>query len=99
MISSVANEERVGGKFRAGTGSAPGIKTTGNKERVLPSGILNGKMFDNLNPRERSQVLKVWMHYFTEFKFPDLTEKDMASAKLKRRAKPATIAEAIKTVH
>lgn len=99
MVAATANEERVGGKFRAGTGSAPGIKTTGNKERVLPSGILNGKMFDNLTPRERAQVLKVWMHYYTEFKFPDLSEKDLARAKQKLKIKPATIAEAIKTLH
>jgi hypothetical protein len=56
-------------------------------------------MFDNLTPRERSQVLKVWMHYYTEFKFPDLTEKDLARAKQKLKIKPATIAEAIKTLH
>jgi len=96
MVAQKGNEERVGGKFRAGTGNAPGIRTTGSKEKVLPSGILNGKMFDNLTPRERSQVLKAWMHYYTEFKFPDLTEKDLARAKQKLKIKPATIAEAVK---
>jgi len=99
MVAATFNEERAKPKFRAGTGNAPGIKTTGSREKVLPSGILNGKMFDNLNPRERSQVLKAWLHYYTEFKFPDLTEKDLARAKQKLKIKPATIAEAIKTVH
>lgn len=97
MVAQNANEERTKVKFRAGTGIAPAIKTTGNREKVLPSGILNGKMFDNLNPRERSHILKVWLHYYTEFKFPDLTEKDLARAK--QKLKTGNIATAIKTLH
>ncbi len=75
MVSQENNMDDTKRKFRGG-GNAPGILTTGAREVVIPSGILNGRMFHNLTPIERARIVKVWMHHFTEFKFPDLTQRE-----------------------
>lgn len=76
MVSQEKNSERTKRKFREARAGAPAILTHGVKENVIPSGILNGKMYDNLRPEERGRVLKIWMHHYTPFKFPDLTKRE-----------------------
>lgn len=76
MVSQEKNSERTKRRFREATALAPAILTTGAKEVVIPSGILNGRMFNNLAKHEQARVLKIWMHHFTPFQFPDLTERE-----------------------
>jgi hypothetical protein len=76
LVSQEKNSERTDRRFRAAKAGGPAIITTGEKQVVVPSGILNGKMFHNLTDAERAQVLKVWMHSYTPFQFADLAQKE-----------------------
>ncbi len=76
MVSQEKNSERAQRKFREASAVSAAIITTGPKETVIPSGILNGRMFHNLTPNEKGRVLKIWMHNFTPFQFADLSKRE-----------------------
>lgn len=79
LVKKRFNLEEQGRKVVAG-GSSPGFVIAGNVVPTIPSPLLLGQPWDDLTPRERGQLLKVYMHNFTEYKFPDLDERQHALA-------------------
>lgn len=49
----------------------------------LPSGIIHGKPWDELNRREKQQVVKVWHHF--NIRKPDLLDEEQAEHKMQDR--------------
>lgn len=80
LVNKRFDLEETGRKVKTGSGNAPGIVVQGNIVPTIPSPLLLGQEWDRLTPRERGQVLKVYMHNFTEYKFPDLDERQNALA-------------------
>lgn len=60
MMKKVANKERGQDKFRGGDGKAPAIFVRGSEIDVIPSGILRGLPWDQLDAGERSRVAQNW---------------------------------------
>lgn len=62
LKSRKANIE-INTKFRAASGGAPGIKTS-SAEVVLPSRILEGRPWQELDKRERFSVITAWLKFY-----------------------------------
>lgn len=47
-----------------GKGSDKSVSLDPASSNFIPSGILNGEIFDALNKREKTQVVKAWHHHY-----------------------------------
>lgn len=56
-----------------------------NSANHLPSAIINGEPWDQLNKRERGQVVKVWHHF--NVRVPDVLGEEQAEFKMQERGK------------
>ncbi len=66
LVNQAFNEERISGRF-VPSGAGPAFRTAGRTETVLPSGILRGLPWNQLQVQERARVARVW-HYFNVVK-------------------------------
>lgn len=65
IISKIFNTEIVGGSARGpGLNGAPAIKVSGNREVTLPSKLLQGHPWEDLDRRERAAVVKAWVSQY-----------------------------------
>lgn len=62
-LRQVANSEQDANRFRPSTEKSPAILIKGETRAVVPSGILNGLRWDDLDRREQMRVVQVWHHY------------------------------------
>jgi hypothetical protein len=79
LVNKRFDLEETGRKVKAG-GNAPGVVIAGEVNPTIPSPLLLGQPWDDLAPRERGQILKVYMHNFTEYKFRDLEQRQNSLA-------------------
>lgn len=70
IISKVFNVEEVGGSYRGAGGGAPAIRVTPNREVVIPSKVLQGHAWDELDRRERAAVVKAWLSQYRKVYAP-----------------------------
>lgn len=59
-VNKMANQEEVGRVFRSSGHQAPAILVKGSMEQVLPSNMLMGDRWDDLNVREKERIATVW---------------------------------------
>lgn len=65
IISKVFNVEDVGGSARGpGKNGAPAIRVTPNKQTVIPSKVLQGHAWAELDRRERAAVVQAWLSQY-----------------------------------
>lgn len=61
LINLKANEERAPDVHRgAGANGAPAIRVKGSAFRSVNSGIMDGRMWEDLDRRERLAIVKAW---------------------------------------
>lgn len=70
IISKIFNVEEVGGSFRPAAKGAPAIKVSPNREVVIPSKVLQGHAWDELDRRERAAVVKAWLSQYRQVYSP-----------------------------
>lgn len=63
LIKLKCNEERTRYRVRTSKGKAPGIVTRGPLEKVYSSRLMSGVMWEQLDKREKLEIVKTW-HYF-----------------------------------
>jgi hypothetical protein len=76
IISKVFNVEEVGGSAKGpGKNGAPAIRVSPNREVVIPSKVLQGHAWDELDRRERAAVVKAWLSQYRKVYAPGAEKK------------------------
>lgn len=75
--------EQVGGSNNGNGGAFASLDP--NSHNHLASGIIQGKPWDQLDKRERGQLVKVWHHFHV--RVPDLLGEEQAEFKVQERGK------------